>query len=186
MTSENRVLVVLLQIGAKDFPVDTDLQKERNLGVLRQCFLSCWKYRKISEFNRISWDFYYHLSWRSWWGYQTTSDIEKCNVENVAVVAKGEAAKEIKIGTNTGTKKFMMCDKCGKYLSLIPALLNQFTGAIRAPGGGWIGGRGDLQPKNLLNSQILRNQWVQSKLLRFLLPLHLKKLMRLPNCQNFQ
>ena len=50
----------------------------------------------------------------------------------VAVVA----AKAFKIDTNTGMKKYLRCDKCGKYLSLIPALLNQLTGATRAPGGG--------------------------------------------------
>ena len=66
----------------------------------------------------------------------SASDIEKCTVEKVAVDAKGEAAKDFKIGTNTGMKKYLRCDKCGKYLSLIPALLNQFTGATRAPGGG--------------------------------------------------
>ena len=55
----------------------------------------------------------------------SASDIEKCTVENVSVVAKGEAAKDLKIGTNTGTKKDMRCDQCGKYLSLIPALLNK-------------------------------------------------------------
>ena len=54
----------------------------------------------------------------------------------VAVVAKGEAATEFKIGTNTGLKKYLRCDKRGKYISLIPALLNKFKGAIRAPGGG--------------------------------------------------
>ena len=81
------------------------------------------------------------------------SDIEKCTVEKVAVVAKGEAAKDFKICTYTGMKKYLRCDKCGKYLSLIPALLNQFTGATRAPGGGWWGGRGDLKPKNLFIDQ---------------------------------
>ena len=83
----------------------------------------------------------------------SASDIEKCTVEKVAVVAKGEAAKAFKIDTNTGMKKYLRCDKCGKYLSVIPALLNQLTGATRAPGGGWWGGRGDLQPENLLNAQ---------------------------------
>ena len=46
-------------------------------------------------------------------------------VEKVAVVAKGEAVKDLKIGTNTGVKKYLRCDKCGEYLYLIPALLNQ-------------------------------------------------------------
>ena len=55
----------------------------------------------------------------------SASDIEKCNDEKVAVVAKGEAAKEFKIGTNAGVKKYLRCDKCGKYLSVIPALLNK-------------------------------------------------------------
>ena len=44
-----------------------------------------------------------------------------CTVEKVAVIAKGEAAKDFKIGTNTGMKKYLRCDKCAKYLSLIPA-----------------------------------------------------------------
>ena len=46
-----------------------------------------------------------------------------CTVEKVAVDAKGEAAKDFKIGTNTGIKKYLRCDKCGKYISLIPAFL---------------------------------------------------------------
>ena len=66
----------------------------------------------------------------------SASDIEKCTVEKVAVVAKGEAAKDFNIGTNTGMKKYLRCDKCGKYLSLIPALLNQLTGTTISPGGG--------------------------------------------------
>ena len=33
------------------------------------------------------------------------SDIEKCTVEKVAVFAKGEAAKDVNIGTNTEMKK---------------------------------------------------------------------------------
>ena len=41
------------------------------------------------------------------------SDIEKCTVEKVAVVAKGEAAKDFKICTYTGMKKYLRCDKCG-------------------------------------------------------------------------
>ena len=64
------------------------------------------------------------------------SEIEKCTVEKVAVVAKGEAVKDFRSGTNTGMKQYLRCDKCGKYISLIPAFLNQFTGATRAPGGG--------------------------------------------------
>ena len=35
----------------------------------------------------------------------SSSGIEKCTVEKVAVVAKGEAAKDFKICTNTGFKK---------------------------------------------------------------------------------
>ena len=69
----------------------------------------------------------------------SASDIEKCTVEKVAVNAKGEAAKDFKIRTNTGMKKYLRCDKCdkcGKYVSLIAVLLNQFTGATRAPGVG--------------------------------------------------
>ena len=46
----------------------------------------------------------------------SASDIEKCTDENVAVVDEGEAAKDFKIGTNTGMKKYMRCDKCGKFL----------------------------------------------------------------------
>ena len=42
----------------------------------------------------------------------SASEIEKHTVENVAVVPKGEAAKEFKVGTNTWMKKNMMCDKC--------------------------------------------------------------------------
>ena len=62
--------------------------------------------------------------------------MEKCTVEKVAVDAKVEAAKDFKIGTNTELKKYLRCDKCGKYLSLFLALLNQIRGATRAPGGG--------------------------------------------------
>ena len=65
----------------------------------------------------------------------TENDIEKCTVEKGAVVAKCEAAKDFKIDTNTAVKTYLMFEKCGKYLSLIPALPNQFTGATRAPGG---------------------------------------------------
>ena len=49
----------------------------------------------------------------------------------------------------TGMKKYLRCDKCGKYLPLIPALLNQFTGATRAPGGG----AHEEGEENLLNAQ---------------------------------
>ena len=66
----------------------------------------------------------------------SASDIEKCTVEKVAVVAKSEAAKDFKIGTVTGMNKYLSCDNCGKNVSLIPALLNQFTGDTRAPRGG--------------------------------------------------
>ena len=59
-----------------------------------------------------------------------------CTAEKVAVYAKGEAAKDFKIGTYTGMKNYLRFDKCGKYIYLIPALLNQFTRATRAPGGG--------------------------------------------------
>jgi hypothetical protein len=62
--------------------------------------------------------------------------MEKCTVEKVAVDAESEATKDFKIGTNTGMKKYLRCDECGKYLYLIPAVRNQFTGATRAPGGG--------------------------------------------------
>ena len=58
----------------------------------------------------------------------SASDREKCTVEKVGVVAKGKAAKDVKIGTNTEIKKYLRCDEFGKYLSLFPALLNQFTG----------------------------------------------------------
>ena len=58
-----------------------------------------------------------------------------CTVEKVAVVAKGEAATDFQIGTNTAVKKYLRFEKCGKYLSLISALLIQFLGATRAPGG---------------------------------------------------
>ena len=37
----------------------------------------------------------------------SASDIEKCTVEKVAVVAKGEATKDFKIGTNTWMKKYL-------------------------------------------------------------------------------
>jgi hypothetical protein len=66
----------------------------------------------------------------------SASEIKKCTVEKVAVVAKGEAVKDFRSCTNTGMKKYLRCEKCAKYLSLIPALLNQFTGATRAPGVG--------------------------------------------------
>ena len=55
----------------------------------------------------------------------------------MAVVAEGEAAKDFKIGTSTEVKKYLRFEKCGKYLCTILALLNQFAGATRAPGGGW-------------------------------------------------
>ena len=54
----------------------------------------------------------------------------------MAVVVNGEAVKDFKIGTNAEMKKYLRFEKCGTYLSLIPALLNQFAGATRAPGGG--------------------------------------------------
>ena len=41
------------------------------------------------------------------------SDLEKCTVEKVAVVVNGEAAKDFKICTNAGMKKYQRCDKCG-------------------------------------------------------------------------
>ena len=66
----------------------------------------------------------------------SASYIEKCTVEKVNVVAKGEGAKDSKNGTNAGMKKYLRCDKCGKYLSLIQAFLNKFTGGARAPEGG--------------------------------------------------
>jgi hypothetical protein len=53
----------------------------------------------------------------------SASDIEKYTVEKVAVVAKGEAAKDFKICTYTGRQKYLRCDKCGKSISLIPAFL---------------------------------------------------------------
>ena len=61
----------------------------------------------------------------------SASDIKECTAEKVAVDAKGEAAKDFKISSNTGMKKYVRCDKCEKYLSPVPALLNQFTGAAR-------------------------------------------------------
>ena len=60
-------------------------------------------------------------------------DIEKCTVEKIAVVAKVEAAKDVKIGTYTAIKKYLRCNKCGKYISLIPALVNQFAGGHKGP-----------------------------------------------------
>ena len=66
----------------------------------------------------------------------SSSDMEKCSVEKIAAVAKGKATKDVKIGTNTGLKKYLMCDKCGKYISLISAFLSQFSGSTLAPGGG--------------------------------------------------
>ena len=38
------------------------------------------------------------------------SDIEKCTVEKVAVVAKGEAGKDFKTGTNTQMKQYPNLD----------------------------------------------------------------------------
>ena len=81
----------------------------------------------------------------------SSSDMEKCTVEKNAIVSIGEAAEHFKIGTNTEMKKYLRCDKCGKYLSLIPTLLNQFTGATKA-NCGW-GGRGYMQGKKILNAQ---------------------------------
>ena len=40
----------------------------------------------------------------------SASGLEKCTVEKVAVVAKGEAVKDVKIGTNTTLKKYLRCD----------------------------------------------------------------------------
>ena len=40
------------------------------------------------------------------------SDIENWTVEEVAVFAKGEAAKDFKICTYTGMEKYRRCDKC--------------------------------------------------------------------------
>ena len=54
----------------------------------------------------------------------------------MAVVAEGEAVKELKIDTNTEMKKYPRFEKGGDYHSQISALLNQFAGATRAPGGG--------------------------------------------------
>ena len=115
----------------------------------------------------------------------SVSGIEKCTVERVAIVAKGQAAKDFKIGTNTRMKKCLRCDKCGKYIYLIPAFLNQFTGATRAQGGADEEGEEICSLRTYWMLKILSYQWVQSELLRFLFPLHLKKLMRLPSCQNF-
>ena len=66
-------------------------------------------------------------------------DIEKCTLETVAVVAKGDAVKDFKIGTNTWMKKYLRCDTCEKYISLIPAFLNQFTviNITKYVGGAW-------------------------------------------------
>ena len=66
----------------------------------------------------------------------SASDIEKCTVGKVAVVAKGELAKDFKIGNNKGMTKYLRCHRCGKYLYIILVLLNKFTGATKAPGGG--------------------------------------------------
>ena len=66
----------------------------------------------------------------------SASDIEKCPIEKVDVVTKGEPAKDFKICTNKRTKKYLRCHRCGKYQYIIPVLLNKFTGATRAPGGG--------------------------------------------------
>ena len=46
----------------------------------------------------------------------------------MAVVYEGEAAKDFKIGTSREVKKYLRFEKCGKYLSLILELLNQFAG----------------------------------------------------------
>ena len=54
----------------------------------------------------------------------------------MAVVAEVGAAKDFKIVTNTELKKYVRYEKCGKYLSLILALLNQLAGPTRVPGGG--------------------------------------------------
>ena len=121
-------------------------------------------------------------------GY-SSSDMEKWTVKKIAVVAKvfgkDEAAKHFKIGTNTEMKNHLRCDMCGKYLSLIPTLLNQFTGATRS--NCWWEGRKHLQPKNLSNDQNTEKS-VSAMIAAdiFLFPLNLKKLMRLSNCQNFQ
>ena len=49
-----------------------------------------------------------------------------CTVEKVAVVAEGEIATDFNICINTEVKNYLRFGKCGKYLSLIPAILNQF------------------------------------------------------------
>ena len=112
------------------------------------------------------------------------SDIENCTVEKVAVVAKGEAAKVFKVGTDTGMKKYLRCNKCRQCIFLIPAHLNQFAGGHQGPRRGLM--RRERRSAAKEPIKILRNQWMQSELLRFVFPLHLKKLMRLPNCPNFQ
>ena len=88
---------------------------------------------KISEFNWISGaeetDEATKLEYSAY-------DIEMCTVEKVAVTDFQIAATDFQIGTNTAVKKYLRFEKCGNYLSLIPALLIQFLGATRAPGGG--------------------------------------------------
>ena len=117
-----------------------------------------------TEFNRISWaeeaDEATKLEYSAY-------DIKKCTVEKVAVVAKGEAAKDFEIDTNTEVKKYLRFEKCGKYLPLIPALLNQFAGTTRAQEGADEEGEEICSQRIYWMLKILRNQWVQSELLSF-------------------
>ena len=66
----------------------------------------------------------------------SASDIEKCTIEKVAVVEEGEPAKDFKISTNTGMKKYLRCQ-----------------GPLGPQEGTDEEGKGGLQPKNLLNAQ---------------------------------
>ena len=59
-----------------------------------------------------------------------------CTVEKVDVVAKSEAATNFKTGSYTGMRKYLRCNKWGKYISLIPALLNRFAGGHQGGRGG--------------------------------------------------
>ena len=96
-------------------------------------------------------------------------------LKGITITCVGEAL------TWHGPQANLRCDKCGKhfrtmdvtppqYLRTSP--LKQLAGATRAPGGGpapedWGGGRGELQPEQLLRLvTLLKKQWMSMKLLR--------------------
>ena len=87
--------------------------------------LNLLKIQEKKLFNPIGSVEIYFTTWAEEADEATKLEYSASNIENctVANVAQGEAAKDFKIGTDTGMKKYMRCDKCEKYLSLIPLIL---------------------------------------------------------------